>query len=55
MRSPLSQALTDRMNLAVLGIAVAAGLLAAWWLFPIGLVVWGIMLIVTINQAASQL
>jgi hypothetical protein len=32
MRSPSLwvSALTDRMNLATLGIAIAAGLLAAW-------------------------
>jgi hypothetical protein len=49
MRSPLSKALTDRMNLVMLGVAVAAGLLAAWWLLPIGLAVWLIMVIVTTN------
>jgi hypothetical protein len=54
MRSPLSKALADRMNLALLGSALAAGLLAAWWLLPIGLAVWLIMVIVTVNGPASS-
>ena len=49
MATPLRTAFTDRMNLATLGIAIAAGLLAAWWLLPIGLAVWLIMVIVTVN------
>lgn len=54
MRTSLPKALTDRMNLATLGIAIAAGLLAAWWLLPIGLVVWLIMVIVTPSAAAEH-
>src|SRR5262245_30386223 len=42
-RSPLVTALINPLNLATLGLAVAAGLCAAWWLFPAGLLVWGIM------------
>ncbi len=49
MRSSFSQALTDRLNLATLIIAIAAGLLAAWWLLPIGLAVWLVMMLITTN------
>ena len=52
MSSSLRAALTDRMNLAMLGISIAAGLLAAWWLLPIGLAVWVIMVIVTVNGSS---
>ena len=56
MRSPSLwvSALTDRMNLATLGIAIAAGLLAAWWLFPVGLIVWGLMMIITAKATEAQ-
>ncbi|MEK7311126.1 MAG: hypothetical protein AAB382_04070 [Chloroflexota bacterium] len=43
MRSPILSALINPLNVATLAIAAAAGLCAAWWLFPIGLVVWGVM------------
>ena len=54
MRSPWMSALIDRMNLATLGIAIAAGLLAAWWLLPAGLIVWIIMVIITAKATAAQ-
>ena len=54
MRSPWLQALTDRMNLIMLGLAIVSGLLAAWWLLPIGLLIWLVMLAVTANDAASR-
>jgi hypothetical protein len=54
MKSPWMSALTDRMNLATLGIAIAAGLLAAWWLLPVGLIVWAIMMILTAKATAAQ-
>ena len=54
MRSPWMSALIDRMNLATLGIAIAAGLLAAWWLLPVGLIVWAIMVIITAKTTATQ-
>ncbi len=43
MRSPILTALFNPLNLATLALAVAAGLCAAWWLFPLGLIVWGVM------------
>jgi hypothetical protein len=43
MRSPLAIALFHPLNLVVLAWSVAAGLIAAWWLFPVGLLLWLIM------------
>jgi hypothetical protein len=43
MRSPLVTALFHGLNPAMFAAAVLAGLLAAWWLFPIGLILWIIM------------
>ena len=43
MQNPYLQALLNPINLAMLGVAAAAGLCAAWWLFPLGLVFWAVM------------
>ncbi len=43
MRSPLVTALFHGLNPAMFAAAVLAGLVAAWWLFPIGLILWLIM------------
>lgn len=40
MRSPLVTGLFHPLNLAMLGLAGLAGLVAAWWLFPLGLLLW---------------
>ncbi|MGD8791381.1 MAG: hypothetical protein PVF47_02425 [Anaerolineae bacterium] len=40
MRSPLITGLFHPLNLAMLGLAAFAGLVAAWWLFPLGLLLW---------------
>jgi hypothetical protein len=42
-RSPLATALGHSLNPAMLGLSILAGLIAAWWLFPLGLLVWLIM------------
>jgi hypothetical protein len=44
-RSPALDALLHPLNLATLGLAVAFGLCGAWWLFPLGLLVWLAMVI----------
>jgi len=44
-RSPWLTALINPLNLAMLALALAAGLCAAWWLFPLGLVVWVVMVL----------
>lgn len=45
MRSPLLIAILNPLNIAMLAISAAAGLLAAWWLFPIGILLWLVMVI----------
>ncbi len=40
MRSPFVTGLFHPLNLAMLGLAALAGLVAAWWLFPLGLLLW---------------
>ncbi len=39
-RSPLVIALLQPLHLVLLALTIAAGLCAAWWLFPVGLVLW---------------
>ncbi len=42
-RSPWAAALFNPLNIAMLGLAVGAGLLSAWWLFPVGVLLWLVM------------
>ncbi|MBN1977726.1 MAG: hypothetical protein JW918_10020 [Anaerolineae bacterium] len=42
-RSPLLTGLIHPLNLLTLGLAVFAGLFATWWLFPVGVLLWLIM------------
>jgi len=55
MRSPILTALLNPLNLAALAISVAAGLCAAWWLFPLGLIVWGLMVVVVASDKRLKL
>jgi hypothetical protein len=43
MRSPLVTGLLHGLNPAMLGLSILAGLVAAWWLFPLGVILWIIM------------
>jgi hypothetical protein len=45
-RSPLILALFNPVNLAMLALTVSAGLCSAWWLAPIGLFFWLMMVFV---------
>lgn len=45
-QSPLIIALTDRINLSMLALAIASLLCAAWWWAPVGLVLWVIMVLI---------
>jgi flagellar biosynthesis chaperone FliJ len=45
MRSPFVTGLLHPLNLAMLGLAVLAGLAAAWWLLPLGLLLWLVMVL----------
>ena len=42
-RSPFLIALLQPLHLALLAMALAAGLCGAWWLFPLGLALWAIL------------
>jgi uncharacterized phage infection (PIP) family protein YhgE len=42
---PLLIAFLNPLNLAILALSAAAGLCAAWWLFPLGLIFWGLMIV----------
>lgn len=44
-RSPWLTALINPLNLAMLALALAAGLCSAWWLLPIGLLLWVVMIL----------
>jgi chromosome segregation ATPase len=44
-RSPFLTGLIHPLNLLLLALSVFAGLVSAWWMFPIGLVVWLIMVL----------
>jgi chromosome segregation ATPase len=49
MRSPILTALFHPLNVAMAGLAIFAGLVSAWWLFPIGLLVW-VLMVVTVSR-----
>jgi chromosome segregation ATPase len=44
-RSPWLTALINPLNLAMLALAVAAALCSAWWLLPLGLLLWVVMVL----------
>ncbi len=51
MRSPLLSAIFHPLNIVMMGLAAFAGLVSAWWLFPVGLLFWGVMIF---NVARDQ-
>ncbi len=55
MRSPFLTALFHPVNLIMLGLAAFAGLVAAWWLFPVGLLFWGAMVFNVARDQALRL
>ena len=54
-RSPLLIALFHPASLSMLALSAAAGLCAAWWMAPIGLVFWLIVFIVIYRDPALRL
>jgi gas vesicle protein len=54
MRLPFRIAFLNPLNLAVLGLSAVAGLCAAWWLFPLGLVAWVIMFLIIYRDPGLQ-
>lgn len=55
MNSPWFIALAHPLNLLILGLSVMAGLISAWWLFPLGLILWLIMVIRIAKDPTLQL
>ncbi len=53
-RSPLQAALMLPMNLAMLGLTAAAGLLSAWWMTPIGLLLWLLMIFIVATDPSLR-
>lgn len=53
--TPITSALVNPLNLFVIGSSVIAGLIAAWWLFPIGFIIWIVMVIFSSNDPALKL
>jgi hypothetical protein len=52
MRTLLLTGLLHPLNLMMLGLALVAGLVVAWWMFPIGLVFWLVM-VLTVSRDPS--
>jgi hypothetical protein len=55
IRSPLLTGLIHPINLLMLGLSVFAGLVSAWWLFPVGLVFWLVMVINVANDPSLRM
>jgi hypothetical protein len=55
LRSPILVALLHPINLAMLALVVASGLCAAWWMFPLGLVFWVVMVIAVARQPGLKI
>jgi predicted nuclease with TOPRIM domain len=55
MSSPFVTAVFHPLNLMILVLAVAAGLVAAWWLFPLGLLVWLLMVVILSRDPSFRL
>ena len=55
MRSPLATALLNPLNIVMLVLSGLAGLIAAWWLLPIGLVIWAIMVATIANDKSIRI
>jgi hypothetical protein len=53
-RSPFITALLNPINLSLLALSAAAGLCAAWWLFPVGLLLWVIMVAIVATDPALR-
>jgi len=54
-RSPLLAGLTHPLNVLALGTSAMAGLVSAWWLFPVGLVVWLIMVLTVARDPSLRM
>jgi hypothetical protein len=55
MRSPFKVAFLNPLNLAILICSLTFGLCAAWWLLPVGLILWAIMFLRVYRDPALKL
>lgn len=51
----LRSGFVNPINLVMLGIGIFAGLMSAWWLFPIGLVFWLIMVVMVARDPGTKI
>lgn len=54
-RPPLLSSLLHPLNLSMLALTIAAGLCSAWWLAPVGLLFWLVMVITVIRDPGLQM
>jgi hypothetical protein len=47
-------AITHPISILMFVVAAAAGLLFDWWLFPAGLVYWGVMVLVLVFESSRR-
>jgi chromosome segregation ATPase len=55
MRSPILTALFHPLNILMAGLTLFAGLVSAWWLFPVGLLLWFIMVMVVARDPSLRM
>jgi len=55
MRSPFKVAFLNPLNLAIFILSITFGLCAAWWLFPVGLILWSLMFLRVYHDPALRL
>jgi chromosome segregation ATPase len=55
MRSPFLTALFHPLNILMLALSALAGLVAAWWLFPLGLLFWLMMVIAVARDPSLRI
>lgn len=48
-------ALLNPINIMMLALSICAGLVAAWWLFPVGLVCWSLMVLSVARDPALRI
>jgi hypothetical protein len=55
VRSPFLTGLLHPLNLLMLGLSVFAGLVSAWWLFPVGLLFWLVMVVAVARDPSLRI
>lgn len=54
-RSPVYIAFVNPLNLAMLVTALAAGLCSAWWLLPVGVALWIVMVVIAARDPSLRI